>query len=72
MVGKSQENSYAHDVCMCVQKDNNAHDVLVCGWENNNVILHARVMFLCACGKITRALMCIVMLLMILLPSNSL
>jgi hypothetical protein len=57
---------------MCVQKDNNAHDVLVCGWENNNVILHARVMFLCACGKITHALMCIVMLLMILLPSNSL
>jgi hypothetical protein len=47
MVGRRQENSYAHDACMCVWENNNAHDVIVCGWENN-MILHACVMFSCA------------------------
>jgi hypothetical protein len=50
MVGKRQENSCAHDVCMCVREDNNVYDVLVYGWENNNMI------FLCAC--VCDVLMC--------------
>lgn len=71
MVGKRQENSYTHDLCMCMRNDNNAHDIFVCGWENNNVIL------LCACAcdvlmckKITHVFVCITMLFIILLPSN--